>query len=111
MRIRKTINICIKCDAGGMQLSRRMCVICYMREYHYGRHLDYPTTLYRADELVDAANVLLDRGINKWDVAEMLGVKWGTIVTARWRLRRRMEQREGENSEADLKSAGRDHDA
>jgi orotate phosphoribosyltransferase-like protein len=77
-----------------------------MEHYRDGTHIDFPTVLYRADELVAEAERLELRGLTRREVAQQLGVKWGTIVTARWRLRRRAaaaRQREQEelNHEAD----------
>lgn len=94
---------CVKCGTTEKRLARRLCPACYMREYYYGRIDDFPMVLYRGTSLIEAADELLSFGIPNDVVAERLGVKWGTIVTARWRLRRQA-QREEENSEANRES-------
>lgn len=71
-------------------------MICYMRHFHAGTHADFPTVTYRSAELVAAAVELEELGYPANVIAERLGVKWGTIVTARWRLRRREEQRKNQ---------------
>lgn len=75
-----------------------------------GTVIDYPSVYRRAEELVEAAEELLAYRNDKAWVAARLGVKWGSITTARWRLRRRAAQREGENNEADHGSSDRHHE-
>lgn len=98
---------CAKCGVTHRRLMRELCSSCYMRAYRDGTHIDFPRRHYRTEELVEFAAELLARRNDKVWVAEQLGVKWATINTARWRLRRRAEQREGENSEADLECPDR----
>lgn len=82
---------------------RRMCSVCYMIERAQGTHIDYPTVNRRAVDLIESADELLNRGCTNQEVADILGVKWASIVTARWRLRRRAQRHEKEeNSEADI---------
>lgn len=91
---------CIKCGDTEKKLARRMCPTCYTHEYCYGSIIDFPTVTYRGTDLIEAADELLHLGYSNDVVASRLGVKWGSIVTARWRLRRRA-QREEEKNEAD----------
>lgn len=81
--------------------TRTACLWCYSRYRNRGRHVELPRATWPAVELVHEADALLESGCHREDVAERLGVKWGSIVTARWRLSRRAAQREGVNHEAD----------
>lgn len=94
---------CINCGNTEKRLARRLCPACYWRECYYGNITNFPMVIHRGTSLIDAADELLDLGYSNAVVAKRLGVKWGTIVTARWRLRRRAQQEE-ENSEADRES-------
>lgn len=90
---------------------RRLCTVCYAVIRRDDELADYPRVYQRAEDLVqDAAELLAYRNDKEW-VAAKLGVKWNTITTARWRLRRRAAKRERENNEADHRSVDRHHDA
>jgi len=80
-------------DTGMTDAGRGLCTTCHSRHLNDGTLADFPRKTWKAEDLVAEADLLRTAGVGREEIAERLGVKWVSIMSAKQRLRTRAESK------------------
>lgn len=92
-----SVKNCLSCgtemggDTGKKDAGRGLCGSCHSRHNHKGTLEQFPRKMWKAAELIAEADHLREHGATREQVAQQLGVKWSSIVSAKQRQRAKRE--------------------